>query len=193
MQASSLPWYALKVSNRSEPLAAHALRLRGFEVFSPVVTERRLYADRFKNVDVPVFAGYVLIRWDGRLKKNILSAPAVQYFVSFGSTPIEVQDDEIAGIRRMIENGGQPVPYLATGHRVRVETGVLAGVEGIYLRRSRGQLVVSIQLIERSIALHVDENRVRPVDDITNPLFSRAFAGLDPATVVENRADVFGK
>jgi transcription antitermination factor NusG len=138
--------------------------MRGFEVFAPVITERRLYADRFKNIDVPVLSGYVLIRWDGKGKNDILSAPAVQYLVSFGGKPTELEDTEIANIRKMIENGGQPVPFLSTGHRVRVETGVLAGVEGIYLRRSRGQLVVSIDLIERSVALHVDENRVRPLE-----------------------------
>jgi transcription antitermination factor NusG len=172
LEAYSYPWFALKVSNRSEPVAAKALRLRGFEIFSPVITERRLYADRFKNVDIPVFAGYVLIRWDGKSKNDILSAPAVQYLVSFGGSPAVIRDTEISDVRRTIENGGQPVPYLATGHRVRVETGALAGVEGIYVRRSRGQLVVSIELIERSIALHVDEDRVRPLGGMTNPISS---------------------
>jgi transcription antitermination factor NusG len=138
--------------------------MRGFDVFSPFITERRLYADRFKNVDVPVLSGYVLIRWNGRSKNDILSAPAVQYFVSFGGSPATVPDSEIDGIQRIIANGGRPVEYLATGDRVRVETGALAGMEGIYLRRSRGgQLVVSIELIERSVALHVDEDQVLPV------------------------------
>jgi transcription antitermination factor NusG len=69
----------------------------------------------------------------------------------------------------MIANGGQPIRYLAAGERVRVESGVLAGMEGIYLRRSRGgQLVVSIELIERSVALHVDEDQVRPVTGMAN-------------------------
>jgi len=176
MSTSCSPWFALKVSNRSEPVAASALRMRGFEVFAPVITERRLYADRYKNIDVPVLSGYVLLRWDGKRKNDILSAPAVQYLVSFGNKPAELNDAEISNIRRMIENGGQPVPFLSAGDRVRVETGVLAGVEGIYLRRSRGQLVVSIDLIERSVALYVDEDRIRPVENLSPSSMSLARA-----------------
>jgi transcription antitermination factor NusG len=157
-------WFALKVNARSELLASNALASRGFEVFSPTVSERRLYADRFKVVDVPVLSGYVLIHWNGTQKAAVLSTPAVQYFVSFGKYPATIPHQDVANIRRMITNGGQPCPYLTTGDRVRVETGVLAGVEGIYLHRARGgQLVVSIELIERSVALHIDEDQVQPM------------------------------
>lgn len=189
LEAYSYPWFALKVSNRSEPVAARALEMRGFEVFSPVVTERKLYADRFKNVDTPIFGGYVLIRWDGKRKNDILSAPAVQYFVSFGGSPAVIEDSEISDVRRTLENGGQPAPYLATGQRVRVESGTLAGVEGIYVRRSRGQLVVSIELIEKSIALHVDEDRVRPLGGNTGGGFTSTL----PVGYSATAADIPGK
>jgi transcription antitermination factor NusG len=176
LQQSVFPWYALKVNKRSESVATNALKMRGFEVFSPTVTERRLYADRTKNVEVPVLSGYVLIRWSGLSKNDVLSTPAVQYLVSFGGSPAVIGDQEIANIQRLIAHGGQPVPYLAAGDRVRVETGALAGMEGVYLRRARaGQLVVSIELIERSVALHVDEELVRPLGSIS-PLMSSASA-----------------
>ncbi len=168
MSSTYYPWFALRVSSRSETLAADALRNRGFEVFAPFITERRLYADRFKNIDTPVFAGYVLVRWDGKAKNDILSAPAVQYFVSFGRGPVPIDDMEVSSIQRVINNGGEPVPFLSIGDRVRVETGVLAGVEGVYVRRSRGQLVVSVDLIEKSVALFVDEDQISPVSRVKN-------------------------
>jgi len=168
MSSACDPWFALSVSSRSETVAADALRKRGFEVFAPFITERRLYADRFKNIDTPVFAGYIMVRWNGKGKNDILSAPAVQYFVSFGRGPVPLDDMEISIIQKVIDNGGQPVPFLSIGDRVRVETGVLAGVEGIYVRHSRGQLVVSVELIEKSVAVYVDENRVRPLNRVKN-------------------------
>ena len=159
------PWFALKVNTRSEDLACRALSNRGYEVFSPTFPERRRYTDRFKVVDTPILAGYVLIRWEENSKVPILSCPAVQNFVSFGGRPEPVPERTVADIGRMLNNGGRPVPYLTVGRRVRVETGVLAGIEGTYLRQANGgQLVISVDMIQRSVALQIDEDHVRPLE-----------------------------
>jgi transcription antitermination factor NusG len=170
---SSFSWFALKVNTRSESLASKALTNRGYETFSPTHPERRRYTDRFKIVDVPVFPGYVLVRWDkGGSRVPILSSPAVQHFVCFGGQPATVPEQVVTDIRRMLTNDARPVSYPRCGDKVRVETGLLSGVEGMYVRRAtRGQLVVSVHLIERSVALYIDEDQVRfcgkssPVDD----------------------------
>jgi hypothetical protein len=57
----------------------------------------------------------------------------------------------------------QPHPYLCQGARVRVKRGLLVGVEGIMIRRKeRFRLVLSIDLIMRSVVLEVDEADVEP-------------------------------
>lgn len=85
--------------------------------------------------------------------------------VSFGGTPAPVSDGEIAAIRKAVQSGLEvgPWPYLHVGHRVRIEDGPLAGVEGILVEiKSRRKLVVSVTLLQRSVAVELDGCRVFP-------------------------------
>ncbi len=78
--------------------------------------------------------------------------------------PVPIPDQQIADIRRALEAGARPAPYFKTGARVRVEFGALAGVEGVLARdATTGRLIVSIDLLQRSVTLHIDEHQVRPV------------------------------
>jgi transcription antitermination factor NusG len=156
-------WYALKVWTRSETLASNALRNRGYEPFSPVYPERRRYADRIKVVDTAAFPGYIFCRFILQLKVPVLSSPSVEYIVGIRGRPTPIADAEIDAISRYIAAGGRPVPYLQIGQRVRIEYGALAGIEGI-LTRVDGQhrLTLSIDLLQRSLALQIDADQVRP-------------------------------
>ena len=51
-----------------------------------------------------------------------------------------------------------PHPYLTEGQRVRITSGPLAGTEGIFMyhRPEKGLLVVSVDLLQRSIAVEID-------------------------------------
>jgi hypothetical protein len=54
--------------------------------------------------------------------------------------------------------------FLNEGTRVRICGGALDGIEGILVRRnSDASLIVSVQLIQRSVALRIDGYDVEPV------------------------------
>lgn len=161
VSGNSRSWIALKVNNRSEPLASSILEARGYETFSPTIPERRQYSDRSKLVNVPVFPGYVLTYWHDRNKAAILSCPAVNYIVSFGGEPARISDETVHSIRQMLANGGRPVRYYRSGEPVRVLHGPLSGIEGKYVRRGpTGSLVVSIDILGRSVGVHIDPDHV---------------------------------
>jgi transcription termination/antitermination protein NusG len=158
---SSLPWYALKVKSRSESMAALALKTRGYDPFYPVYPERRRYSDRMKSVDTAFFPGYLFCQFDLERKLPVVSSPAVQYIVAVDGVPASIGNDLIADIRRAAEAGARPVPYLKTGQRVRVLFGPFAGLEGVFnSEAAKGQLTLSIDLLQRSVALHIDEDQV---------------------------------
>jgi transcription antitermination factor NusG len=160
----TLPWYAVKVRTRSEPVAVTALRNKGYEALSPATSERRKYSDRMTVVETPAFPGYVFCRMDARQKVPVLSCPAVDYIVGFGGVLTTVPDEEIEGACRLLEAGARPQPYLAVGQKVRVEYGSLAGLEGILERVGKqNRIVVSLQLLQRSVSLDIDEDQIQVV------------------------------
>lgn len=152
-------WFAVHTRHQHESLVAANLRSKGFEVFLPNYQAIHRWSDRSKRVTLPLFPGYLFFanaidRW-----LQVASTPGVNAIVRVGTTPAEIPDSEISGIRRMVESKLQvePHPFLSDGDIVRITAGPLAGLEGIVCRKKDAlRLVLSIRLLGRSAAVEVD-------------------------------------
>lgn len=160
----NLDWFALKVRARAERSAQDILLSRGFQVFCPTYSERRQYSDRIKVVEAAFFPGYLFCRLNWSARLPVLSAPHVEYIVGFGAEPTPVGSGEVEAIQTIVNSGAhcRPHPFLRAGQRVRLQSGPLANVEGV-LVGSRGshRLVVSVELLQRSVAVEIDSAFVR--------------------------------
>jgi transcription antitermination factor NusG len=163
------PWFAVRVRSNHERLAAAHLRERGYEEFSPSWKTERRWSDRTKELDQFLFPGYVFCRLNPLDRLPVLTAPGVVDLVGFGKIPAPVPDQEIETVRRMVQSGlfVMPWPFLELGHRVLIERGPLAGVEGILDEvKGKCRLVVSVQLLQRSVSAEVDRDWIRPLPPI---------------------------
>jgi len=115
-------------------------------------------------VERALFPGYLFCQFDVERKLPVISSAGVEYIVSVNQSPANIADEVIANIRRAVEAGARPVPYLRAGQRVRVKFGFFAGMEGLFTREAaKGQLILSIAMLQRSVALYVDEDLVCPI------------------------------
>ena len=161
-----LPWYALRVRPRFEKVVAATLLTKGYEGFLPLYRHRSKWSDRVKEVHLPLFSGYLFCRIDMNNRLPLLVTPGVIQIVGIGKTPHPVDDAEIAALQAIVLSGLQANPrsYLNVGERVRIEIGPLAGVEGILVAmKGSNRLVVSVSLLQRSVAVEIDESWVVPV------------------------------
>jgi len=152
-------WFALQTKSRYEHFVAAMLSGKGYEPFLPVYTCRRQWSDRMKDFELPLFAGYLFCRFDPDDRLPILTTPGVIQVVGIGKKPVPVDDAEINAIKTLVCSGlpGQPCAFLQVGQHVRIERGPLAGVEGILTGfRGRQRLVLSVTLLQRSVAVEVD-------------------------------------
>jgi transcription antitermination factor NusG len=160
-------WFALRVKSRQEKLVAKAIASRGFEEFLPTYQRRCRWSDRVKSVDVPLFPGYVFCRLDPRRRLSLLVIPGVSHFVGIGKIPVPIEDSEMAAIQEAVRSGlsYEPWPFLQMGQRISMGDGPLAGIEGIYIGDSKQErIVVSITLLQRSVAVSIERQWVRLVD-----------------------------
>ena len=172
-QEVRLAWFAIQVRQRYERLIATALRNKGYDEFLPSYKCRRRWLDRVKELELPLFPGYLFCQLDPLHRLPVLTTPGVVLIVGVGKTPVPVEDREIEFIRRIVEShiAAQPWPYLQAGQSVRIEAGPLCGLEGLFLRsKSRHRLVVSVTLLQRSVAVEVDPDWVTPSDPLRLPL-----------------------
>ena len=151
-------WYAAYTCARHEKYVSRQLQDRAIENFLPTYRSVRHWKDRCKEIELPLFAGYVFVRLASDDRIRVLQIPGVVRFVSFNGKPARLESNEIESLRNGVVNGlrAEPHPFLKVGQRVRVKRGPLAGTEGILLRKKdRLRLVISLDLIMRSIATEV--------------------------------------
>jgi len=164
-----MEWYAIRIRGKFAQAIASALEGKGYKVFLPLYTSHKKWSDRIKVKELPLFPGYLFCRFDvnNRLLP-ILTTPGVIHIVSAGRQPCPVGEDEIHAIQRIIDSGlaALPWPYLRTGTTVRIDKGPLAGLRGIVRTVPKGfRLVVSVPLLQRSVAVELDRDWVVPVLD----------------------------
>ncbi len=172
--AAGSPWFALSVKSRYEKTVATFLDSKGYESFLPLYKSRRQWSDRIKEAEVPLFPGYLFCRFDIHNRLPILMIPGVQHVVGGAQLPTPIDDNEMNALRTVIHAGlsRQPWPFLQIGDRVKIERGSLAGVEGILLQiKGRHRLVLSVSLLQRSVAVDMDSAAVMPLRTSQRPIF----------------------
>jgi transcription antitermination factor NusG len=161
---NSHKWYAVRVRSQHEDMVARHLRVRGLESFLPLYRQRHRWSDRLKEIDIPLFPGYVFCQFSSSNRLPVLTVPGVVQIVGFGKNPVPVDDSEIAALQAAVKSGlpAQPWPFLDVGDKVRIEDGPLFGVEGILVGlRGQHRVVISITLLQRSVAVEIDRTWAR--------------------------------
>ncbi len=161
-------WFAVHTRSRHEKQVAHLLAEKRLESFLPLRREVHRWKDRYKPVELPLFAGYVFVQLtqsdEDRLQ--VLKTFGVVRIVGFGRRDTPVPDEQIEMLRRLTASDAtlHRHRYLRVGQRVRVISGTLAGMEGVLVRvKKADRLVVSIPAIRQAIAVELSGYEVLPI------------------------------
>jgi len=158
-QSGAEVWFAVQTRYRFEKKAAAQFAGKGLEVFLPLRKESRAWSDRRKMLTVPLFPGYAFVRSakSVTMRLMVLQTAGVIGFVSFAGAAAVVPEKQIEDLRLLL---AQDVPFslypfVRTGQRVRIRGGCLNGLEGLLTRREKGKIMISIESIQRSLAVEI--------------------------------------
>lgn len=146
------------------------LEAKGVESYLPAYQEIHQWKDRRKRVDVPLFPGYVFVRFGegpGR-RLAVLQTAGVLRLLGRGGELEPVDNAELEAVRLLLKSNSRCVahPFLREGARVRVKRGALAGIEGILTRlKNQSRLVISVTLLAQSVAVEVDAASVEVLNN----------------------------
>ena len=208
-------WFAIRTKSNRESAISEALAGKGYEVIFP-----RYKASSIHNTNVrrkssstalkPLFPGYLFCKFDVLDRLPILTIPGVMNVVSNGRIPIPLDDEEIESLRVLVNSSLSlgPYPYLKVGDRVMISQGPLTGASGCIVQTDKRRLIVSITLLQRSVAVDVasewlekcEERNVRLPEGDPARLVTRlsdglqypardAFAGRFQRTAVHRNTD----
>ena len=167
-EATAANWYAVHTRARHEKMVGYRLQQQGMTTFLPLISEVHRWSDRRKKVELPLFSSYVFVQLipTNEQRMRVLRLDGVFRFVgSSRGEGIPVPDEQIEAVRTLIAQDlpWSNHPFLKIGQRVRIRGGALDGVEGV-LRSRDGEdtLVVSIDAIQRSLAVRIEGYDVEP-------------------------------
>ena len=162
-------WFVVWTESRAEKMVESRIASLGLEPWLPTVTERRRWSDRWREVETPLFPGYLFARPAAQWH-TVLHTPGVLTVVKSGGRPAQISDNFIQQLRGAITRGGttvQPIPAEARfepGDEVIVQDGPLRGIQGI-VREVWGarQLIIWVSAIARGVGLKIGAALVAPV------------------------------
>jgi transcription antitermination factor NusG len=164
--AKAKNWFAVFTAPRHEKRVEEHLRVRDIESFLPLCQTQRQWKDRSKGMlHLPLFSSYVFVRIGCGERLPVLSVPGVISIVGGGRESMSVDDAYIDFLREGLRQGKiEPYPYLTSGTKVRIRSGVMAGMEGILIRKkSDFRVVLTLELIMKSVKVEVEMDDVEPI------------------------------
>lgn len=161
-------WYAIHTRARHEKAVLQRMAPLGVETYLPIVTEIRRWSDRKKVVEIPLFGCYVFAKLAATRAERlrVLMVEGVLGIIGGQGEGVPIPDAQIDAVRMIVENSltFSAHPFLKIGQRVRVRGGALDGMEGrLVSRNGSDTLVISIDALHRSLAVHVEGYQVEPL------------------------------
>jgi transcription antitermination factor NusG len=157
-------WFALRLRPNHEFRVEAFLAARGIEAFLPTWSERVKWTDREHVTVRPVFPGYILVRCERRRELyEALRLPGVLQVLPTSIEPIDIPDSQIDALRAVLDSGARVAPCAyAAGETVRIESGPLAGTQGVVqCVKGETQVLVGIEMLGRAVRVTVDASDLR--------------------------------
>jgi transcription antitermination factor NusG len=161
-------WYAVRTRSKFEVKVRTRLFDKGVDCYLPVLHETHRWKDRNKEIEVPVFPGYLFTRLvdSSEARLAVLRTEGVVNILGQGERIEPVPEEEIESLRRLLAAKPRCLahPFLQEGAWVRVKRGVLKNLEGLLVRvKNQTRLVLSITLLSQSVSTEIDAKDVECV------------------------------
>lgn len=161
-------WFAVQTKPRQEKKVNLELREKGIQSFLPLRREKRQWSDRQRWIEFPLFSHYVFVRIAATAESRVrvLRTSGVLRFAGAPGSGTPVPDEQIECLQTVVNRRIPLAPheFIKVGQRIRIRGGALDGIEGILAAiKNDRNLVLSVDLIQKSIAIRIDGFEVERV------------------------------
>lgn len=161
-------WYAIHTRSKHEKSVITRLEQCGIKTFLPTINEVHRWSDRRKVVQLPLFSCYAFVhlRMLPEVWHKVMQTSGVLRFVGGSGEGVPIPEGQIENLRKLLASdvGYTVCSFLQVGQRVRIRGGALDGIEGVLIARNGDRtLVISIEPIQRSLAVRIDEYQVEAI------------------------------
>lgn len=121
-------WYILIVKPKHEIKVTTKLKALDIEVYCPLVKETKIWSDRKKTVEVPLFKNYVFVRLKENERQSVFVVNGISRYLFWLGKPALVRDSEVDVLRNWLSNDHVEEVTLSqfvAGDQLTIKHGVL--------------------------------------------------------------------
>jgi transcription termination/antitermination protein NusG len=168
VEQAEASWFAVQTRPRHEKKVAVSLQEKEIEAFLPLFSSIHCWSDRRRVIHAPLFPSYLFVKIPASqdMRVPILRTTGVLGILGNRGVGAAIPEEQIRAVQAILQEGipFTSFPFLDAGQRVRIRGGSLDGLQGIFLARNGAEsLVVSVEIIQRSLAIQVAGYRVEPI------------------------------
>lgn len=165
------PWYVIQTRSRFEKKCTDCLSKNGISVYLPLQKKRSVWSDRIKEVETPLFPGYLFVQFSEDERYSILNTPGVVRFISFGGKYATITTQQIEAVQKAISSDLEVEVVnvvFEPGQQVLITSGPFKDNYARLVRHNgKGKLLLTLDSIGRGILLEIGHNQVEVKNKFT--------------------------
>lgn len=150
-------WYLLYTASRAEKQVEQRLKSEGIEVFLPVHLTPRIWSDRVKLVEVPLFRSYIFVKTIDEVLRSLVKVNGVSRIVYYNGSPAIVRQSEIDNIITFLERAKGLECEFIVKEEVEIMTGPMKSKIGKIKKISGQRLTLTLDQIGVTVTIKTDQ------------------------------------
>ena len=147
-------WYVLYTAPRAEKQVLAKLESNDVECYLPLHRCPRVWSDRVKLVDIPLFNSYIFVKCKDHELFPLTQIRGVVRVVFYNGSPAVIRQAEIDAIKRFLEEAREKI--LCTGDEVEILTGLMKRKSGRIVKIRKKYMVLHIEQLSVSVWVNID-------------------------------------
>ena len=156
-------WYTLYTKPRFEKSVKKVLELNGVECYLPLHRTPRVWSDRVKLVDMPLFSSYIFVKCKESEIRSFVRTKGVVRVVFYNGKPAVIREQEIEAMKLFIEAAAGKV--LCPGDEVEILAGSLKNKSGKIVKVKKKYLILCVEQLAATVCVNTESvasiNRIK--------------------------------
>lgn len=153
-------WYVIYTRPRWEKKVDELLKLQGIRSYCPLRKVKHKWADRMKEVELPLFNSYVFVNINPREELKVRATIGVLNFVYYLGKPAQIRDSVIENVRNCLEVFPDAeimdIRQMEVGDRVKIKEGLMNQKEGQIIKLKGKNVIVVLDNLNCVLTTKID-------------------------------------
>ncbi|MDR0574919.1 MAG: UpxY family transcription antiterminator [Tannerella sp.] len=154
MTTNKTNWYVLYTTPRAEKRVKEKLEWNGVECYLPLHRSPRVWSDRVKLVDIPLFNSYIFVKCREAEILSLLRINGVVRVIFYDGKPAVIRQAEVDAIRMFIKEAEGKV--LCAGDEVEILTGSMKNKSGKIIKIKKKYILLRIEQLAATVCVNVE-------------------------------------